>query len=122
MITDTTIEKIISRTLRYGVILSALFILAGFIAYALTSSSLSLPADSSPATLWDFFLTQPLTVVLAHPYFLFYTGILILLCTPVIRVLIAVTTFSLEKDWRFVMVSVIVLINIIAGMIIAAMK
>ena len=122
MTTDTTLEKIISRTLRYGVVLSALFMLAGFIAYALTTSSLPLPADSSPVTLWNFFQAQPLAVVISHPYFLFYSGILILLCTPIVRVLIAVATFGLEKDWRLVVVSVVVLLNIIAGMILASMK
>ncbi len=122
MITDTTLEKIVSRTLRYGVFLSAFFMLAGFIAYALTSSSIPLPTDSSPATLWHFFNTQPLHVVLMHPYFLFYTGILILLCTPVLRVLVAVASFSLEKDWRFVWISGLVFLIIIVSMIIASTK
>ncbi|MGD0338742.1 MAG: DUF1634 domain-containing protein [Bacteroidota bacterium] len=122
MITDTTLEKIVSRTLRYGVLLSAFFMLAGFIAYALTSSSIPLPPDSSPATLWHFINTQPLHVVLMHPYFLFYTGILILLCTPVLRVLVAVASFSLEKDWRFVWISGLVLLIIIVSMIIASTK
>ena len=122
MITDTTLEKIVSRTLRYGVVLSALFMLAGIIAYALTSSSIPLPPDSSPATLWHFFLSQPLYVILTHPYFLMYTGILILLCTPIVRVLVAVTGFSVEKDWRFVWISGLVLLIIITSMIIASIK
>jgi uncharacterized membrane protein len=122
MINDTTLEKIISRTLRYGVVLSALFMLIGLIVYSLTSSSIPLPPDTSPATLWHFFLLQPLYVTLMHPYFLMYTGILILLCTPVIRILVAVTGFSAQKDWRFVWISGFVLLIVITSMILASLK
>jgi uncharacterized membrane protein len=112
-------EKIISRTLRYGVVLSALFMLAGLIVYALNPAPLVLHFDASPAQLLNYFRTQPLSVVVVHPYFLMFTGILILLFTPILRVTVAVVSFGMEKDWRFVWVSGLVLTIIISSVILA---
>jgi uncharacterized membrane protein len=118
--TDTIIQKLISRTLRYGVVLSAVFMAAGFLAYSFSSSAIPLPPDSTVPTLWAFFLAQPLGVVLTHPYFLLYTGILVLLCTPILRVIVAMVTFGLEKDWRFVWISSLVLFIIIVSITVAS--
>ncbi len=118
--TDTGIQKLISRTLRYGVVLSALFMLAGFAAYWLSPSAVPLPADSSVSALWTFFIDRPLGVVLTHPYFLLSTGIFILLCTPIIRVAVAIISFGLEKDWRFVWISGLVLAIIIVSITVAS--
>lgn len=117
--TDTTMEKIVSRTLRYGVLLSALFMLAGLLRYALAPASLFLPLDSSPAQIVTFFRTEPLSVVLMHPYFLMMSGILVLLCTPILRVAVAVAGFGMERDWRFVWISGLVLFIIITSIILA---
>ncbi len=122
MTTDAKMEKIISRTLRYGVILSALLMMAGFIAYIFSPSTIPFPANSTPAALMQFFFTQPLHIVMFHPFFLLCAGIIVLLCTPIIRVIVAIVSFALEKDWRYVWISTLVLLIIITSITIASAK
>jgi uncharacterized membrane protein len=64
------------------------------------------------------FSTNPSLIHLAErmvstsfdPVTLMFTGLVILMFTPVLRVITAVFGFALERDWRFVLVSSIVLL------------
>lgn len=111
---DTSMEILVSRTLRIGVYASSLFMLAGFIVSLFHPESLSNPAGHPSLTqflsLLQFdneFFTRFL-----NPFILFYLGILILLLTPIIRVVIAIVSFTIERDVQFVTISVTVLLII----------
>ena len=112
---DTMMEVLVSRTLRIGVYASSIFMLAGFAVSLLHPETLSNPVEH-PA------LTQLLTLLrpdaefftrLLQPFLLFYLGILVLLLTPIFRVIIAIASFSLERDLRFVVISIMVLLILI---------
>ncbi len=110
--TDATMETLVSRTLRIGVYISSFFMIAGFIVSLLHPELLSRPFEhlSSGEILrllqpdGDFFSR------FVDPFLLFYLGILVLMLTPVFRVIIAIISFSLEKDGLFVLISVGVLV------------
>lgn len=111
---DTTMEILVSRTLRIGVYASSLFMLAGFIVSLFHPESLSnLVGHPSLTQLLSLLqLDSNFFTRLLDPFILFYLGILILLLTPIIRVVIAVASFTRERDARFVVISVTVLLII----------
>ena len=51
----------------------------------------------------------PLDELLASPQFYLYSGILLLMATPIVRVLFTIYGFAKEKDWRYTIISSIVL-------------
>jgi|GEM_PF-910746 len=97
-------ERWISLTLRIGVITSALLLSAGLVVEFLR------PHAASP-------LVDPLAILKAAlsrqetppGITLLSAGILILMFTPIVRVIAALGTFILEKDRPFAFVAVIVL-------------
>jgi uncharacterized membrane protein len=99
-------ELVISYVLRGGVILSAAIIALGsvlFYARELTSGGRFQPG-SSPRTIG---------VVLAgvgrgDPIAIIALGLLVLLMTPVLRVVVSVITFALERDWLYTGITLLV--------------
>lgn len=115
---DTLMELLVSRALRVGVYTSSFFLLLGFLVSLLHPESLSHPTGH-PSIAQLFSLLQPDSKLLNHlldPYLHFYLGIIILLLTPIIRVLIAIVSFALEKDTRFAFISVTVLLIILLSL------
>lgn len=115
---DTAMEILVSRTLRIGVYASSLFMLVGFIVSVFHPESLS-------STVGHPSLTQLLSLLqldsnffirLLDPFILFYLGILILLLTPIIRVVIAIVSFTIERDGQFITISVTVLFIILLSL------
>jgi uncharacterized membrane protein len=113
--TDTMMERLVSRTLRIGVYASGIFMLAGFIASLFHPEMLS-NAVNHPSLAQLLGLMRPdhdFFTRLFNPFLLFYLGILLLMLTPVLRIVMAITSFSLERDVRFIVVSVTVLFVIV---------
>jgi uncharacterized membrane protein len=50
---------------------------------------------------------------------LLQSGILVLLCTPVARVLISTVEYVVEREWRFAMLTSIVLLELLASAVAA---
>lgn len=100
-INDT--EIIISKTLRFGVILSAITIVFGLLLLIITRNS-GYSGSSFP--------TSPIQIIkglfLLKPYAVILTGLLILILTPVFRVGISILTFLREKDYLYVAITTIV--------------
>jgi uncharacterized membrane protein len=101
-------ELIISYVLRGGVFLSAGIILVGVIAfyarYGTVASRVS--ADrvfphTLPSVLSGLASGSPLAIVTL--------GLLVLLVTPVLRVLVSIFAFAVERDWRYTTITCIVL-------------
>ena len=103
--TDDRLEQIVGNLLRTGVTLAGSVVLAGGIWY------LAAHGESAPhyRTFRPdvhglhalFQLPQPLAVILA--------GLLILIATPVARVIFALVAFALEHDRAYVVITAIVL-------------
>ena len=109
--TDRRLDLIMSRLLRTGVILSALFVFAGGVLFLLR--------HRTPVTDYRHFQGEPAqfrTVPgILHDALslqgrgLIQLGLLLLIATPVARVAFSVVAFLYERDWMYVLVTLIVL-------------
>jgi uncharacterized membrane protein len=77
---------------------------AGLLMYAMRSFSMSVPQRNP--SLGE--LVQNLLRGSLDPFTLMYTGLVLLMLTPFLRVLTAAVGFAAEKDRRFIAVSLIV--------------
>jgi uncharacterized membrane protein len=99
--------------LRLGVWASATFMIGGFITAALWPSSVVT------------FLANPSLGDLAlrifsgniDPAILMFAGLVLLMFTPILRIIAALFGFAIEKDWRFVLVSSIVFLMLVGEII-----
>jgi uncharacterized membrane protein len=88
------LERAIGTVLRSGVALSSACLVLGLVATLLSS-------DSGAAR------------VLLH------TGIIILLMTPVARVVVSIVQYSLARDWTFAGLTTVVLLELLASAVAA---
>jgi uncharacterized membrane protein len=89
---DTRLEVLIGRVLRIGVTISSVFLGAG------------------------------LAVALARPgagSVLMNIGIVVLICTPGARVVLSFVEYLLDRDWQFVVLTGVVLLELVAGAVAA---
>jgi uncharacterized membrane protein len=104
------INRWISHVLRFGVWSSAALMVAGLLVHWLSRTVAPAPTEN-PApgeVLRRLFSTSVDDVTLM------YAGLLLLMLTPVLRVLTSVVGFSVERDRRFVVVSLVVLVMLLA--------
>ena len=109
--TDQQFEIFLGHLLRTGVVIAAVIVLAGGVWFLGRAngerreykSFRGVPAELSavPAILRGAAEWQPLAVI--------QLGILVLIATPVARVLFSMLGFALERDWLYVGVTAIVL-------------
>ena len=111
-LTHHTAERWTSTILRFGVWISAFFMISGLLMAALYSSSLAPLSSPSLPDLVLLIFSNPV-----NPTTLMFTGLVILMFTPILRVATATVGFAVERDWRFVVVSTIVLL-MLAGEIV----
>ena len=68
-------------------------------------------------------LTLGLILALLHAggvsSWLLHAGLVVLMATPVARVAVSVLTFAFQREWRFVVFTVIVLLLLISGILVA---
>jgi uncharacterized membrane protein len=104
--TKHDVELWTSRVLRLGVWISASLMIFGlFIAFIFPSSIVPLLTNPSLGNLAGRLFSSPL-----DPVSLMFTGLVILMFTPILRVVTAVFGFAMERDWRFVAVSSAILL------------
>ena len=89
----TRLEKVIGTVLRVGVGTSSACLALGTVLFFLSGA--------------------PLALVLLQ------AGILILLATPVARVVVSVVEYVIERDWTFTTLTVIVLVELLASVVAA---
>lgn len=110
-------EILISKALRFGVILSAVTIGLGLLLLIITRNS-GYTGSSFP--------TSPVNIIkglfLLKPYAVILTGILILILTPVFRVAISIITFFKEKDYLYVAITSIVFIILIISFVLGKVE
>ena len=108
---DRKMESLIGQLLRFGVALAALVVFAGGVLYLHQSRGprpdYSTFHGESPALRSPSGILQELPS--ANSNAIIQLGLLLLIATPVARVIFAVIGFSLERDWFYTAVSLIVL-------------
>jgi uncharacterized membrane protein len=103
-VTDTRIETIIGNLLRIGVAAAAVLVLAGGVWYLadIGGAELSYAHFAESGGIRTLLtLPKPEVVILA--------GLLLLIATPVARVVFSLIAFALERDWEYVAITAIVL-------------
>jgi len=108
---EQRMDEIMGRLLRTGVILAAVFVLAGGGVY--------LARHSAPVINYRVFQGEPEELRTVSGIFhealalrgrgLIQFGLLILIATPIARVAFSVVAFLYQRDWTYVMVTLIVL-------------
>jgi uncharacterized membrane protein len=118
-VTDERLERMVGMLLRAGVAISAAVVLAGGI-WRLVESGSRMPAYGSfrgePAELRNAgallrSLSRP------QPETLIQFGLLLLIATPVARVILALAAFVLEKDRLYVKITLAVLVVLIYSLV-----
>jgi uncharacterized membrane protein len=107
---DEQVEGVIGNLLRIGVVTSALVVMFGGIQYLTRDAGHPAPDLRSfePEQ-----LRNPVHIVreaiALHPLGLIMLGLLLLIATPVIRVIFSVTAFGLQRDYFYVLFTLLVL-------------
>lgn len=105
-------EIVIAFILRAGVVVSGAIIAVGVLLYYVrVATGKSLPADTIPHTLP--MVTHGLAA--GDPLAIITLGLLLLLLTPVVRVAVSIGAFAIERDWRYVVITTIVLVILIVS-------
>lgn len=117
----TSTERWITRILRAGLIVSATMMVIGLLLLSAQSGPLDLPAENpSLGDLLAGFLNSTgrdgqFSVALRF----MYTGLVLLMFTPFLRVLTTVVIFVRERDWKYSAVAMTVLIMLIGEVLFA---
>jgi uncharacterized membrane protein len=108
---EKRMDEIMGRLLRTGVILAAVFVLAGGVVYVVR--------HPEPVTDYRIFQGEPeeLRTVpgIIHEALalrgrgLIQFGLLILIATPIARVAFSVVAFLYQQDWTYVLITMVVL-------------
>jgi uncharacterized membrane protein len=106
-------ERWTSRVLQIGVWVSASLMIAGLLIAAIYPSTIV--AFTTNPTLSN--LVMRMLSGSFDPVTLMFAGLVFLMFTPILRVITAVVGFGVERDWRFVFFSSVVLI-LLAGEIV----
>ena len=120
-VTDKQLERTVSRTLHWGVLIAGTFMTGGFICYAVRSVA-GVPVESPTAAQLLALVLRADSAVLLQPLTYLYAGILLLAFTPVARVVIAIAVFAMERDWYYVRISSLVLIIILSSILLAVLQ
>jgi len=108
---DKPLEIVIGHTLRVGVIAAAVLVLTGGVYYLIETAYT--PADYHtfyPAAKHSLDLSAIVQNALAlNSLGVIQVGLLVLIATPIVRVILSVVAFALERDLLYVAVTVIVL-------------
>ena len=114
-------SAVISGVLKYGVIASTILVVAGVVILFVDAPH-SLPGSLGQVVSSNYGrptlnLDQLLTGVSSgNPIFLIQLGLIVLLATPVARVAASVVMFAAEKDYLYLVVTIVVLGVLLLGL------
>lgn len=108
---DTDLEIVIGQLLRYGVLISSIVVAAGGVVYLYrhgTGHPLYGQFKGEPSKMREL---RPLwqAVLRGEGRPLIQLGLLILVATPIARILFSVFGYLLEKDYLYVVITLVVL-------------
>jgi Predicted membrane protein len=112
------VETMVSLVLRIGVLSSSAIICCGIgliLADRIISAGMGIdsavPYPRSIHALWTGLVAfDPASVIAA--------GLLMLIATPFARVAVSIVAFALERDWRYVAITALVLAILVTGVVI----
>lgn len=112
---ETKLESIVSILLIVGVVTSVLLISAGLVLYYNTYGNLLVSESSSVhitgENFFAFIIQTAQNLAAVDNALLFITlGIIVLILTPYIRAITSVIYFGWEKNWKYVLITLFVLI------------
>lgn len=116
---DRDIELLIGQVLRIGVVTASLIALAGGILYLVQHGGTAVPDYSHFTGEGEAFTTFG---GILHGVFslkataVIQFGVLVLLATPIVRIVFSLIAFALEKDRMYVVITLIVLAIILFSM------
>jgi uncharacterized membrane protein len=102
---DERLDQIIGNLLRVGVVMAAAVVLAGGIWYLAVSGE----ATARYGTFRPQVTHMRTLAQLPGPEAVIFAGLLILIATPVARVVFSLVAFALERDMTYVVCTLIVL-------------
>jgi len=107
---DDGLDRVVGIVLRTGVTLAAAIVLIGGVAW-LASHNRVVPDRHKfhPAGRFHELGGIVQGVLTLEPLYVIQLGLLILIATPVIRVLVCAIGFGAERDWTYALISTIVL-------------
>jgi uncharacterized membrane protein len=114
-VTDEDLEKIIGQLLRYGVLISSLVVLAGGIVYLIRhgrqfpqyGTFLGEPDKMrEPVPMWK-------AIIHGEGRPLIQLGLLMLIATPIARIVFSIFGYLVEKDYLYMLITGIVLVVIL---------
>jgi len=109
------VEIVVSLVLRIGVVLSAAIICLG-LALLVAGGIISNEIRIDAAIPYPRDLGALLAGILAlDPASVMSLGLVVLIATPFARVAVSIVAFALERDWRYVVVTALVLTVLVAG-------
>jgi uncharacterized membrane protein len=116
---DTRMETVMGRLLQVGVLLASIFVALGGAMY--------LKAHYGSVPDYRVFASEPIglrdpgqlfeQVVRGDGVAVIELGVLLLIATPIARVVFAVVSFALERDWLYVAISAVVLVILVFGVV-----
>ncbi len=116
---DSRMETVMGRLLQVGVLLASFVVALGGAIY--------LKAHHGSVPDYKVFASEPVGLRDTRQIFEQLTrgdgtavielGVLLLIATPISRVLFAVVSFALERDWLYVAISVVVLVILVFGIV-----
>lgn len=107
------IENTIGKILRYGVLLSSLVMIIGLILYIIMGST-GYSETFHYRSINELFNG----IISLKPYAIMMLGLLMLILTPVLRVVVSIYSFYKEHDYLYVYITALVLIILIISFII----
>ncbi len=121
---ERDMEVFIGKLLRYGVIASCVITIFGGIIYIYQHQTLpdySPIPDDQPFLGVDHYLRELTSII---PHMLAFDGaaivqfgVCVLIATPIMRIVVSIFAFIIEKDYLYITITVIVLCIILANMI-----
>lgn len=105
-------EHIVSLTLRVGIVVSGVLMLAGFVLYATQPVWYDAPIPALTFAWLGGILDTSVGEALLNPYLSLYAGIFALMLTPILRLLVTGYTFWRDGDMRYVRITIAVLVII----------
>jgi uncharacterized membrane protein len=116
---DKPLETVIGYTLRIGVITAAVLVFAGGVYYLIENAGTTVDYHTfHPAAKHSLDLSAIVQNALAfNSLGIIQLGLLVLVATPIVRVIFSVVAFVLERDLLYVAVTVIVLAVLVYGLL-----
>lgn len=108
------IELSIGKALRVGVVLATIVMIIGLALLLINGGNTGYPTGVIPV--------KPMQiasgVIALKPFAIMMFGLLLLILTPVLRVIVSIYAFAVEKDYLYVWITSIVLLILVISMII----